>query len=54
MGILLNIDEAYIFDKLRITPMIDQNGNKILKIYADDCIIIHPVSDNSINIYNIK
>lgn len=50
----LNINETYIFGKLRIAPCVDQKGNEYLKIYADNSIIIHPVSDNTVKVYNQK
>jgi len=48
----LNINEAYSFENLRVVPMADQKGNKYLKIYADNLIVIHPISDNALTIYN--
>jgi hypothetical protein len=50
----LDINETYFFEDLRVVPLIDQQGNKYLKIYADNSVIIHPVSDNAVTVYNQK
>lgn len=47
-------DEPYTFGKLRVIPCVGRDGNEYLKLYAENELIIHPISDNTVTIYDQK